>query len=169
MVDHSFLSFNRRGKFLLTELSAERILMVNPMLTGAIQLCAPSTRLVKRISFALSLSDGTSLRYPYGIQMDMASYIESSQLKEVPRLSEQGPDVLGQYPTSPKFEQGLRRFQGEIKGVLTRGWFLPGIGNAYADEVLFETSIFPFKKCSAISDEEPDVCTRQCQGCCDKP
>lgn len=150
----SFLGFNRRGKFLLMELSAERMLLVNPMLTGAIQLCPPSTRLVKRTSFRLSLSNGKELRYLDETQMGMAYYIESSQLQEVPRLGEQGPDVLDQYPAFPVFIQGLRRFHGEIKGVLTRGQFLAGIGNAYADEVLFAAGIFPFKKLSALSDEE---------------
>ena len=154
VVGRSFMDFSRRGKFLIMELSAERMLLVNPMLTGAIQLCAPSTRLVKKTSFVLSLSDGNELRYLDETQMGMAYYIASSQLGEVPRLGEQGPDVLDQYPDFPAFKQGLRSFQGEIKGVLTRGQFLAGIGNAYADEVLFEAGIFPYKKRAALSDEE---------------
>ena len=154
VVGRSFMDFSRRGKFLIMKLSAERMLLVNPMLTGAIQLCAPSTRLVKKTSFVLSLSDGNELRYLDETQMGMAYYIASSQLGEVPRLGEQGPDVLDQYPDFPGFKQGLRRFQGEIKGVLTRGQFLAGIGNAYADEVLFEASIFPYEKRAALSDEE---------------
>ena len=32
-------TFERRGKFLLTRLSGERWLVINPMLTGAIQYC----------------------------------------------------------------------------------------------------------------------------------
>jgi formamidopyrimidine-DNA glycosylase len=154
VVGRSFMDFSRRGKFLIMELSAERMLLVNPMLTGAIQLCAPSTRLVKKTSFVLSLSDGKELRYLDETQMGMAYYIASSQLGAVPRLDEQGPDVLDQYPDFPGFKQGLRGFQGEIKGVLTRGQFLAGIGNAYADEVLFEAGIFPYKKRAALSDEE---------------
>ena len=154
VVGRPFLCFNRSGKFLLMEISAERMLVVNPMLTGAIQLCLPSTHLAKRTSFLLSLSNGKELRYLDEPQMGMAYYIESSQLKEVPRLGEQGPDVLDQYPDFSAFNQRLRRFQGEIKGVLTRGQFIAGIGNAYADEVLFAAGIFPFKKRAALSDED---------------
>jgi formamidopyrimidine-DNA glycosylase len=130
------------------------MLVVNPMLTGAIQFCPPSVRLAKKTSFLLSLSDGRELRYLDETQMGMAYYITSSQLGQVPRMNEQGPDVLDQYPGFSEFEQGLRRFQGEIKGVLTRGQFLAGIGNAYADEVLFEAGIFPFKKRKTLSDED---------------
>ena len=154
VIGRSLLQFSRRGKFLLADLSEERALVINPMLTGAVQVCSPSTRLAKKTSFLLSLSDGTQLRYLDETQMGMAYYVESSRLGEVPRLSEQGPDVLDQYPALPEFERRLRGFQGEIKGVLTRGQFLAGIGNAYADEVLFEAEIFPFKKRPALSEQE---------------
>ena len=40
----SFGEFHRRGKFLLGEMEGGRRLVVNPMLTGALQHCAPSTR-----------------------------------------------------------------------------------------------------------------------------
>ena len=38
IVGRPFMGFNRRGKFLIMKLSAERMLLVNPILTGAIQL-----------------------------------------------------------------------------------------------------------------------------------
>ena len=135
-------------------LTGERMLVVNPMLTGALRLCGPSERVAKRTSFVLSLSDGSELRYLDETQMGMAYYIDSSQLMEIPRLGEQGPDVLDQYPSLEDFKAGLRRFQGEIKGILTRGRFLAGIGNAYADETLFEAGVFPFKKRSALSQDD---------------
>ncbi|MBI2855599.1 MAG: Fpg/Nei family DNA glycosylase [Chloroflexi bacterium] len=152
----SFTAFRRRGKFLLMELSGERLLVVNPMLTGVLQLCSPSERVAKRTSFVLALSDGRELRYLDETQMGMAYYLDSSQLAQVPRLVEQGPDVLDQYPSLPDFKDRLRRFQGEIKGILTRGRFISGIGNAYADEVLFAAGIFPFKKRKALTDD--DLC-----------
>ena len=150
----SFLDFSRRGKFLLMALSGERMLVVNPMLTGALRLCRPSERLAKRTSFLLSLSDGSEIRYLDETQMGMAYYIHTSQLEEIPRLGEQGPDVLDEYPSLEDFRSGLRRFQGEIKGILTRGRFLAGIGNAYADEALFEAGVFPFKKRKALSEDD---------------
>ena len=82
----SFLDFSRRGKFLLMALSGERMLVVNPMLTGALRLCRPSERVAKRTSFLLSLSDGSEIRYLDETQMGMAYYIHTSQLEEIPRL-----------------------------------------------------------------------------------
>lgn len=146
--------FSRKGKFLIADLSGDRALVINPMLTGALQLCPPSTRIATRTSFLLDIADGSQLRYLDDTQMGMAYYVHTSRMGDVPRLSEQGPDVLDEYPDLPEFRDRLRRFQGEIKGVLTRGKFLAGIGNAYADETLFAAGIFPFKKRSALSDGE---------------
>ena len=55
--------FERRGKFLLFHLSGDRVLVVNPMLTGAIQLCESKRLLFRRTCFVFTLSDGHDLRY----------------------------------------------------------------------------------------------------------
>lgn len=41
-----------------------------------------------------------------------------------------------------------------IKSILTNQKFLAGIGNAYADEILFCAGILPFRKRSSLSAEE---------------
>ena len=41
-----------------------------------------------------------------------------------------------------------------MKGVLTRGFFISGIGNAYSDEILFAAGLFPFRKSRSLSEEE---------------
>ena len=56
--------------------------------------------------------------------------------------------------TLEEFQARLKRFYGEIKGVLTRGAFIAGIGNAYSDEILFAAGISPFKKSRSLSSEE---------------
>ena len=53
-----------------------------------------------------------------------------------------------------EFQQRLRHFHGEIKGILQRGSFLAGIGNAYADEILFAAGISPFRRRRTLSSEE---------------
>ena len=143
----------RRGKFLLLRLSGDRLLVVNPMLTGAFQYCGLKERVSKRACITLSLSNGSELRYLDDRQMGSVYYVSEGQLGQVPRLNEQGPDVLDDFP----FQEFLRRlggFHGEIKGILTRGRVIAGIGNAYSDEILFAAGIYPFRKRKALSAEE---------------
>ena len=85
--------------------------------------------------------------------MGMVYYVSEEQLSEIPRLHDQGPDVLDEY-SFDEFERRLRRFHGEIKGVLTRGRVISGIGNAWSDEILFAAKIYPFKRRKALSDDE---------------
>jgi len=51
------------------------------------------------------------------------------------------------FDISPEdFRGRLRPFRGEIKGILTRGEFVAGIGNAYADEILWAARLHPYRK-----------------------
>ena len=145
--------FHRRGKFLLGELEGQRWLVVNPMLTGAIQYCTASTRVLKKTCFTMTLDHGLELRYLDDRQMGLVYYVTEEQMAEVPRLEEQGPDVLDGIPFE-EFQGRLKRFHGEIKGVLTRGAFVSGIGNAYSDEILFAAGISPFRKARSLSKED---------------
>jgi formamidopyrimidine-DNA glycosylase len=153
IVGRTFQGFRRRGKFLQAELSGGRVLLVNPMLTGLFQLCPAGERVQKKSCLVMGLEDGTELRYLDDRQMGMVWYLTGAEgLDSIPRLVEQGPDVLE--VSLDQVREGLKPFRGEIKGVLTRGALVAGIGNAYADEILFAAAISPFRKVRALTDDD---------------
>jgi formamidopyrimidine-DNA glycosylase len=162
MPGRTFDEFKRRGKFLLAELSGERWLVVNPMLTGGLQYCPSSERMRKRTSVVFGLPDEMDLRYIDDRQMGKVYYTGAGQLGQIPRLDEQGPDVL-EDTSLEDFRARLKHFHGEIKGVLTRGSLVSGIGNAYADEVLFAAAIGPFRKSRSLTAEEVATLHQQCR------
>ncbi len=149
----ALLETHRKGKFLLLKLSGDRWLAVNPMLTGALQFCEPGQRVLKKTCLSISLSGDRELRYLDDRQMGKVYYANSEQIPEALGLSRQGPDVLDQ-TSFEDFRERLRPFRGEIKGVLTRGAFVSGIGNAYSDEILFAAGISPFRKAGSLTEEE---------------
>ena len=153
MHGRAFESVERRGKFILLSISGGRLLSINPMLTGALQYCSTKQRVYKRTCLKFTLSNDRELRYIDDKQMGMVYYVGDEQIGEIPRLHEQGPDVLDDF-TFDEFKHSLRRFHGEIKGVLTRGRVMSGIGNAWSDEILFAAKIYPFKKRRALSESE---------------
>ena len=99
------------------------------------------------------------LRYLDDRQMGKVYYIDNgencseAQDDLIPQYTSLGPDVLSGI-TFDEFQSRLKKFNGEIKGVLTRGAFISGIGNAYSDEILFAASISPFKKCQTLRPDE---------------
>ncbi len=152
-VGREFVGVSRRGKFLLLSLSGEHTLVINPKLTGGLQYVPHGRRVFKRTCVRLSLSGGDDLRYIDDRQMGQFYYVPDDLVETVPGLAEQGPDVLDESGFDD-FKAALKGFSGEIKGVLTRGRVISGIGNAYADEILFRAGVYPFKKRRALSDDE---------------
>ncbi len=153
LLDRSFVQVQRRGKFLLLELTGDRWLVVNPMLTGALQYCPEDTRVSKNSCLVLGLPGGMQLRYLDDRQMGKVYYVSPEQFGEVPGLEDRGPDVLSGISLE-EFQTRLKKFHGEIKGVLTRGAFVSGIGNAYSDEILFAAGISPFRKARSLKGQE---------------
>ena len=48
----------------------------------------------------------------------------------------------------------IKKYRGQIKGVLTKAEFVQGIGNAYADEILWEAKINPYRPRTRLSEEQ---------------
>ena len=165
----TFIDAQRRGKFLTLRLSGGRSLVINPMLTGALQHCNDSVRVLKKTCVVLNLAGSMHLRYLDDRQMGKVYYINNggdndgdSQEELIPQYTGLGPDVLPVI-TLQEFETRLKKFNGEIKGVLTREAFISGIGNAYSDEILFAAGISPFKKCRALKPAELGTLHAQCR------
>ena len=146
-------SVSRRGKFIIVQLSGERRVVINPKLTGGLQYVPTKTRVLKSVCVRLQLDDGDDLRYADAKMMGQFYYVPADQTDEVPGIAEQGPDVLDGFAFE-EFSERLRGFHGEIKGILTRGRVIAGIGNAYADEILFDAKVYPFKRRKALSEDE---------------
>ena len=142
----------RTGKFLTLAMSGDRLLVVNPMLTGGFQWSEPEDRVFKRTCFVLTLSNGRELRYIDERQMGRVYYVSADQMEQIPQYAEMGADALDEPPNLSEFKERLRPFRGEIKGIITRGRVISGIGNAYVDEILWEAEVYPFSKKRDLSD-----------------
>lgn len=145
----------RRGKFLLFDLqpadAAPLFLVVNPKLAGRFQLCAPDERRAGPVHAVLRFTAPVEeLRYVDA--RTMGQLYLTRDLHAVPTFDEMGPDPLE--VTAEAFAARLRAFRGEIKGVLTRAAFVSGIGNAYADEILWRARLHPYRKRTRLTAEE---------------
>jgi formamidopyrimidine-DNA glycosylase len=143
---------DRAGKFLCIGLSGERVLAINFMLSGRLQLCPPDERRLAHTHVVLGLDHGYELRY--ADRRNMGKLYLSDALSLVPGWTDMGPDALDPLLSLERFRERLRRHRGEIKGVLTNARFVAGIGNAYADEICFHAGIYPFRRCPTLNAQE---------------
>ena len=144
-------ALDRKGKLMLMSLSDGFSMVVSPMLTGELSLVNPRRRMLKSTILTVNLGVDSQIRYTDVTRMGQIYYLESHRMDEITRVADQGPDVLDEPMSLPVFEASLKRFRGEVKGVLTRGQLVAGIGNAYADEVLWTAGIYPFRKVSKLN------------------
>ena len=150
----AFDEVSRYGKDLYFPLGDDRLLVVNLMLTGRFHWSEASEARPKRTFFLLGVAEH-ELRYTDDRHMGRIYYVCPGELTErVPAIAELGPDALDGGVSLDEFTERLRAFTGEIKGILTRGKFLAGIGNAYADEVLFAAGVSPFAKRKELTPDD---------------
>jgi formamidopyrimidine-DNA glycosylase len=151
-----FSDVKRRGKYLLFYFDSGAMIVISPMLSGRIHYKKPGEFDAKAKFFlSIALGNGMEIRYSDETSMGRIYLLNNeTELKSVPKFDKLGVEALDEGLSSQKFGTLLKHFDWETKKVLTYQSFIAGIGNAYADEILFEARINPFRKCSTLSPEE---------------
>jgi formamidopyrimidine-DNA glycosylase len=125
-------------------------LAVNPMLAGRFRLARPGDRQEAALAFALDL-DGVELRYLDDKQMGKAYLTRAGEWGGIPGLAAGGVDVLSEGFTLERFRDLVGSRRDQVRVFLLDRSALDSLGNAYADEVLFEAAVHPKTWCRALS------------------
>ena len=128
-------------------------LAVNPMLAGRFRLAAPGDRDEGALAFALSLGD-VELRYLDDKSMGKAYLITTEDWRAIPGLQTGGVDILSPEFTRERFLSLLKHRRDQVRAFLLDKKALDSLGNAYADEVLFEAGLHPKTFCRRLSPDE---------------
>jgi formamidopyrimidine-DNA glycosylase len=150
LLGETFESVQRRGKVLLFHLRSKLTLAVNCKLAGRLQYALPTERRLSKTQVVLRLANGRELRY--SDRKTMGQIYLTAELEVIPGWTEMGAEPFDL--TLTDFQERLKPYRGEIKGILTRGRAVAGIGNAYADEICFAAGVHPYRKRTSLSDEE---------------
>jgi formamidopyrimidine-DNA glycosylase len=184
LVGQGLVRLARRGKLLVLDLSRDRI-VINPMLTGRLQLAQPGTVLPSKTAVILAFGprakrprdaarwtaraawlppdDGAAeIRYRDPTQMGKVYLVPAGVPRVVPGLTDEeiGPDADDPTLTLEVWRARIRRHPGELKNLLKNQAFIAGIGNAYSDEILHAAKLLPFRKRSTLAPEEIDALYR---------
>ncbi|HWI64480.1 MAG TPA: DNA-formamidopyrimidine glycosylase family protein [Symbiobacteriaceae bacterium] len=146
---------SHRGKFLTFHWDDASLMVVNPMLTGHFALTAPGAKRTKDTAFTISFEGDVQLRYRDEKQMGKVYLLRGEDPeKAVPGFAGLGPEADPATFDEQDFIQRGRKRQYEVRNLLMDQEFLAGIGNAYADEILFEARLHPKRKATSLSAEE---------------
>ncbi len=128
-------------------------LAVNPMLAGRFRLAEPGEPDEGTLGFALGFGD-VELRYLDDKRMGKAYLIATDDWKAIPGMQTGGIDILSPEFTRERFVSLLKHRRDQVRVFLLDKKALDSLGNAYADEVLFEAGIHPKTFCRSLTHED---------------
>lgn len=154
----SITGLNRRGKYLLIELSDKLIIGIHLRMTGQLSVDKSNTPLAKATYFRLLLNDDTELRFRDQRKFGKVFLFEQGKLP--PSLIKIGPEPLSPDFTAAVLQKRLARRNLAIKKALLNQEIIAGIGNIYADEALFTAGIHPARSANSLTETEIDALYR---------
>ncbi len=145
LINQKFKGSKRYGKYLFGRLKNNYFLILHFGMTGYLKYDKgyrnPYTRLL------LEFKNGNNLSF-----IDMRKFGKIGLIRDVEQFIREkklGPDALEIDPET--FIDKFKKRKGLIKPLLMNQNFIAGIGNLYADEILYQSCIHPLSKANKLS------------------
>lgn len=143
----------RRGKYLIIGLTHYTII-IHLMLRGSIQYSLPRYRVKKNTAALVEFEDGTVLELSETGHKKMVSLYVLSHGDVLRKVEDCGFDPLSDDFTLARFTTILQEEPQQLKSLLRNQRKIAGIGNAYADEILWKAQLSPFKLSTTLPNSE---------------
>src|SRR5687767_9513474 len=142
---------NRRGKYILIELNAGRVLLVHLRMTGKFVRIPGDQKLPPYSHAVFYLDDDSVLVFCDMRQFGRMNLVPATQLAESAELRILAPEPFSETFTVPHLRQILSRSHRSVKQLLLDQTKVLGLGNIYASEALFLARLSPFAEAGRIS------------------
>ncbi|HUS12353.1 MAG TPA: bifunctional DNA-formamidopyrimidine glycosylase/DNA-(apurinic or apyrimidinic site) lyase, partial [Pyrinomonadaceae bacterium] len=144
-------AINRRGKYILFELSSGDVLVVHLRMTGKFVCIAPDQPLPPYPHLVFYLEDDRRLIFCDMRQFGRMRLIAARRLLKLIQLQSLAPEPLSD-DFSPDYLLTTRSTsRRSLKQLLLDQTKILGLGNIYASEALFLARISPFKEAASLS------------------
>ena len=146
-------SIRRRGKYLEFALS-DHNMYVHLMLHGSVQCVLPSAKIRKSANALLILEDGAVIEFSEKTAKKRMSLYVKKKGEVYARVENLGVEPLAKAFTVDRLSGLVKEERKQLKNFLCRQSKIAGIGNAYADEILWKAGLSPFKVSADLSSME---------------
>ena len=154
---HVLAQVAHRGRVLAFTFDDGTRLVVNPMLSGLFDLVPPTTKIRPKTAFALTFENDVDLRYRDDTRMGKVYLLPAGAADtQVPQYSEQGDEAGTLGWTADEFARRAKATRRELRNLLMDDEFIAGIGNAYADEILWAAKLHPKRRVASLDEGEMD-------------
>lgn len=142
---------DRHGKFILARLDSELTWVMHLGMSGRFLVVQPGEPEVAHTHFAARTDAGDEVRFIDPRTFGFIAVFTPTELSTELRL---GRDALWDLPRSPQLRAKLSTRKAPIKSLLLDQRIVSGLGNIYADEVLFRAGVRPSRAGRDVTDEE---------------
>ena len=143
-------SVERRGKFIVLELSGDRVLLIHLRMTGRLTLSPPDRARDPHEHVIVGLDDERDLRF-----RDTRKFGRWTLSKRpAAALAALGPEPLAASFTYNRFARRLAGRAGMLKPLLLNQGFIAGLGNIYVDEALWDAGLHPQRPVSSLTEDD---------------
>jgi len=141
-------SLERRGKYLIFHLSSGLSLIMHLRMTGALLLNPEGSDHYARAVFHLS----NDARLAFSDRRRLGAIWLGGDAGAI--IGKLGPEPLAECFTAELLAKMLIKHRISIKAALIDQNIIAGIGNMYADEILFAARVHPLRRTDTLSGEE---------------
>ena len=150
----TILDIDRRGKYLLFRFNDGWTMISHLRMEGNYGLFSADTPLVKHTHVVFSFDDGTQLRYRDTRQFGTMDVLRTADVEKHHSLLKLGKEPFVPEFTSEYFYEKIKNKKKSIKTLLLDQQVVTGVGNIYADEILFRARINPSVLACDLTEEQ---------------
>lgn len=151
---HKIEGVSRRGTWLLFELDGEATLVVRLGLHAQLTRETATEEPGKHTQMVATFTTGGSLHYIDPVRDGELFVLDRQDVAEVPELSPTGIDPLADTFTWLAFSRQLKARKTRLKTLLVDESFIVGLGDLYADEILWAAGLSGRRVSSTLSSQE---------------
>lgn len=153
LINKSFININRRGKWLIFELS-DFYLISHLRMEGKYFIKLRFDKIEKHEHVIFTFDDNSTLRYHDTRKFGRMKLILKEEFANCEEINKQGYEPMDKNLTKEYLFQKLGKKNIAIKTALLDQTIISGLGNIYVDEVLFLAQINPLRIAKNINIEE---------------
>ncbi|MGJ3251993.1 MAG: Fpg/Nei family DNA glycosylase [Elainellaceae cyanobacterium] len=159
--DCQFQSSSRQGKYLFVELSSGEWLVFSFGMTGSLKYFKNDDQMpdYPRIRFDFV----NEFHLVYASQRMLGKVMLTGDRKQFIEAHQLGLDAISPDLDESRFRQVMKGRRGMLKSTLMNQHVIAGIGNVYADEILFHAGFHPKTSVKELDDNHFDTLFRAMQ------
>lgn len=150
----TIIDLERRGKYLLFFLDEGLTLVIHLRMTGQLTVCSRDLPVNKHTHLIFSLSSQQEWRFTDVRKFGLVYLVPTGHWERIKGLWNLGYEPLAENFTLQVLTELLRGKKGKLKSFLLDQSKIAGIGNIYADEILFEARLHPQREIRTLQAKE---------------